>query len=576
MSTKTKKNKRISLKTELIVPATILFIFFSVGISIVASFTYSNKMTQLNNNQIKSMSQQVLSNYDTYFEGVMTISQKTQSKIDNIDLNNESSNNEIISYFDEVMDLKNEILSMAIYDTSGLKIVSNSKNLTVKAPDNSEWLEVAKDNPLVNIFSRVEYTGSTYEFTLSKYVNFNKGISNGILKIDFDFNKIVSLIAQTDLGDGGHITIYDRDYNIVYASTYKVTDEETEKVKELVMGITQIRLDHDYFLFASTITNTTWRVAILTNNDALNATLINFFGNVFTATTVVIFIFIVFMIILGNSIVSPLVRLQKEMIKVENFDYQIDQDFQAGGNREIQNLGRSFNQMMQRIKTLMQKVLEEQEEQRKSELKALQNQINPHFLYNTFDSIIYLIEENENEKAEQMIVALSKFFRISVSKGKNIIPLDKEIEHVKYYLQIQKIKFGNNFNFEINTKDDLNKYFVIKLILQPIVENAIMHGISEMSSKGGLIKINEYIKDDLIHLEVIDNGYGILPEKIEEIYVSFNDKNAHNGVGIKNVYERIKIYYGEKADILIESELDVGTKITILIPVEGALKNEEK
>lgn len=438
MSTKTKKNKRISLKTELIVPATILFIFFSVGISIVASFTYSNKMTQLTNNQIKSMSQQVLSNYDTYFEGVMTISQKTQSKIDNVDLNNENSNNEIISYFDEVMDLKNEILSMAIYDTSGLKIVSNSKNLTVKASDNSDWLEVAKDNPLVNIFSRVEYTGSTYEFTLSKYVNFNKGSNNGILKIDFDFNKIVSLIAQTDLGDGGHITIYDRDYNIVYASTYKVTEEETEKVKQLVMGITQIRLDHDYFLFASTITNTTWRVAILTNNDALNATLTNFFGNVFTATAVVIFIFIVFMIILGNSIVSPLVRLQKEMIKVENFDYQIDQDFQAGGNREIQNLGRSFNQMMQRIKTLMQKVLEEQEEQRKSELKALQNQINPHFLYNTFDSIIYLIEENENEKAEQMIVALSKFFRISVSKGKNIIPLDKEIEHAKYYLQIQK------------------------------------------------------------------------------------------------------------------------------------------
>lgn len=97
-----------------------------------------------------------------------------------------------------------------------------------------------------------------------------------------------------------------------------------------------------------------------------------------------------------------------------------------------------------------------------------------------------------------------------------------------------------------------------------------------MSSKGGLIKINEYIKDDLIHLEVIDNGYGILPEKIEEIYTSFNDKNAHNGVGIKNVYERIKIFYGEKADILIESELDVGTKITILIPIEGALKNEEK
>ena len=575
MSTKTKTNKRISLKVELVVPATILFIFFSVAISIIASFTYSNKITQLTMNQVKTMSQQVLSNYDTYFEGVITISQNTQSKIDNIDLNKDEEKAMMTSYFDEVMSLKNEILNMSIYDVDGNSIVTNTKYAPSKITDDI-WLQDAKRNPLINIFSRVEYTGSVFEFTLSKYISFNKGANNGVLKIDFDFNKIVNLIAQTDLGDGGHITIYDRDYNIVYASDYKVNEEETAAIKELVMGVKQIKLDKDYILFASTITNTTWRVAILSNNETLNATLSSFIGNVFTATAVVVLIFIVFMVILGNSIVSPIVKLQKEMIKVENFDYNVDQDFKVGGNKEIQNLGNSFNQMMQRIKTLMQQVLDEKEEQRKSELKALQNQINPHFLYNTFDSIIYLIDKNDNEKAEQMIVALSKFFRISVSKGKTIIPIDKEIEHAKYYLQIQKIKFGDNFNYEINISEELHKYYVIKLILQPIIENAIVHGISEMNFRSGLIKINGYIKDDLINIEVVDNGCGILPQKIEEIYHSFNDINAHNGVGIKNVYERIKIYYGKKADVLIQSELDVETKISILIPVEGALNNEEK
>jgi two-component system, sensor histidine kinase YesM len=576
LSTKTKFNKRISLKVELIVPATILFIFFSVALSMVASFTYSNKITQLTINQIKTMSQQVLSNYDTYFEGVIAISQTTQSKIDNIDLNSDKEKTELISYFDEVMLFKNEILNMSIYDLEGNNIASNSKRVSSTSSANDSWLEDAKRNPLINIFSRVEYTGSVYEFTLSKYVSFNKGLDNGVLKIDFDFNKIVNLIAQTDLGEGGHITIYDRDYNIVYASNHKVNEEETAVVKELVMGIKSIKLDRDYILFASTITNTTWRVAILSNNETLNATLNSFFVNVFTCTAIVIVIFVIFMIVLGNSIVSPLTKLQKEMIKVENLEYNIEQDFQAGGNKEIQNLGRSFNQMMKRIKKLMQELLEEKEEQRKSELKVLQNQINPHFLYNTFDSIIYLIDENENEKAGQMIVALSKFFRISVSKGKTIIPIDKEFEHAKYYLQIQKIKYGENFDYEINLDKDLHKYYVIKLILQPIIENAILHGISEMKFSHGLIKINGYLKDDLIHLEVIDNGYGILPQRIKEIYKSFEDKNAHNGVGIKNVYERLKIYYGEKANIIIESELDVGTKISILIPIEGALNNEEK
>lgn len=573
MSTKIRLNKRLSLRAELVLPAIFLFIFFAISLSSIALITYTNETTQLTQNQIKATSQQVLSNYNTYFDGVISISQNVQTKVDNIDIY--KNKDDISSYFDEVMSFKKEIRSMAIYDNQKNLIVSDSKYLPNASEKNDEWSNEAKRYPLINIFSRVEYTGEVYEFSLSKYVNFDKGTQNGILKIDFNFNKIITLITRTDLGEGGHITIYDREYNIVYTSDYRTNENETAVVKELVMGVKQVTLDKKYVLFASTITNTTWRVAIFTNNEALTETLMKFFGDVFSSTLIVILIFSTFMTILGSSIVRPLTKLQKEMVKVENFDYQINQNFDVGGNKEVQELSNSFNQMMERIKELMKRVLEEQEEQRKSELKALQNQINPHFLYNTFDSIIYLIEKNENEKAEKMIVALSKFLRISVSKGKNVIPLEKEIEHVKYYLQIQKIKFGDSFVYEVNVVPELYKYYVIKLILQPIVENAIAHGISEMTSRVGLIKINGYIKDDFIYLEVIDNGYGILQSKIDEIYESFKNKNAHFGVGIKNVYERIKIYYGNSANLLIESELDVGTKVTIIIPREGAINNEE-
>ncbi|MFA7222054.1 MAG: sensor histidine kinase [Bacilli bacterium] len=576
MSTETKSKKVHSIRFELVLPTTILFVLFTLAMSLTAYFTYSNNVTKQTINQIKTMSQQVLSNYDTYFESVITISENVQVKIDNIDLNLTSQKSSTSNYFDEVMSFKSEIKNMAIFDTNGQKIVSNAKYYTINENDDTGWLNDAISDPLINIFSRVENTQGSYFFTLSKYVNYNKGSNQGVLRIDFDFKKIISLISQTDLGTGGHISIYDGNYNIVYSSQTDITDEETNQVKSLVMGVKSISLDQDYVLFASTITNTTWRVAIFTNNSGLKTALTSFLFIMLTLAIVVITIFVVFIFIISNSISNPLRQLQNEMIKVENLNYVVDPSIEVNGSKEVQNIEHSFNQMMTRIKELMGKVLEEQEEQRKSELKALQNQINPHFLYNTFDSIIYLIDKGENDKAEEMIVALSKFFRISVSKGKNIIPLEKEIEHAKYYLQIQKLRFGEAFSYDINVDPELYKYYVIKLILQPIIENAIGHGISEMSDKTGKITINGYIKDGLIMLDVIDNGYGILPEKINEIYASFNDKNVHNGVGIKNVYERIRIYYGEKANINITSVLDAGTTVSIIIPVEGAINNEEK
>ena len=195
------------------------------------------------------------------------------------------------------------------------------------------------------------------------------------------------------------------------------------------MGIKQVSLDHEYVLFASTIQSTSWRVAIFTNNEAMSKALISFITVLSVLSLVIIGVFSIIMILVANSITSPIRELQYKMQKIESLNYVVNSEKEISGSKEVQDLSRNFNLMMERIKELTEKVIDEQEEQRKSELKALQNQINPHFLYNTFDSVIYMIDKGENDKAEEMIVALSKFFRISVSKGHNIIPLEKEIEH---------------------------------------------------------------------------------------------------------------------------------------------------
>ena len=196
----------------------------------------------------------------------------------------------------------------------------------------------------------------------------------------------------------------------------------------------------------------------------------------------------------------------------------------------------------------------------------MKSQINPHFLYNTLDSIIWMIQGGEYEGAEQMVSLLAKFFRTSLSQGKDMIPLEKELEHATSYLAIQNIRFKDKFEFCVHADETLLKYLCPKLSIQPLLENAIYHGM-EGKFEDGEIHINVYEKEDEIHIDVVDNGLGMTEEKIDYI---MNNKvvssKRGSGIGVRNVNERIKLIYGEEYGISITSELDEGTTATITIP----------
>lgn len=215
---------------------------------------------------------------------------------------------------------------------------------------------------------------------------------------------------------------------------------------------------------------------------------------------------------------------------------------------------------------LMNEIVIEQEKKRKSEFESLQAQINPHFLYNTLDSIIWMVESNRYQEATSMVTALANLFRISLSKGKNIITIREEIEHAQNYLYIQKIRYKNRFQVKIDITPEIYEFSTIKLIVQPLLENAIYHGVEYMDGEGE-ITIKGYLKDDDIYIDVIDNGLG-MPE--EEINLILNDNNrVHkkgSGIGLSNVHQRIQLYFGPKYGLLIDSELDEGTTVHIHLP----------
>ena len=212
---------------------------------------------------------------------------------------------------------------------------------------------------------------------------------------------------------------------------------------------------------------------------------------------------------------------------------------------------------------LMEEVRQEEISLRKTELKALQAQINPHFLYNTLDAIAWMCEAGRNEDAVEMVNALARLFRISISRGHELIPIEKELQHAQSYLHIQNFRYKNQFRYQFDVDEACLSYYCNKITLQPIIENAIYHGMDRMVDEG-MIRISIHQSEDKIIFTVEDNGVGMEPEQIEVIFRRKPD--GKSGIGIKNVNDRLKIWFGDAYGITIESVPDEGTKVTVRMP----------
>ena len=247
---------------------------------------------------------------------------------------------------------------------------------------------------------------------------------------------------------------------------------------------------------------------------------------------------------------------------------------------EIDELSYNFNDKIIRIKELIENIKIEQKNKKNTELWLLQAQINPHFLYNTLDTVVWMAEAGDSKKVVDMITALSSFLRIGLNKGKKFIQIREEIRHIESYLKIQKFRYDDILEYSIEIEDSLYDMRILKLLLQPLVENALYHGI-KYKREGGSIRIRGYEKDNNIILEVIDNGVGMDENKLNKIKTLIENTSLENsdiirtagdGFGLYNVAERIRLYYGNEYGLDIDSKENIGTKVTIFLPIENTLK----
>ena len=273
--------------------------------------------------------------------------------------------------------------------------------------------------------------------------------------------------------------------------------------------------------------------------------------------------------VIQRLMIHPVMRLSKTM-----------QQFGAGkmevrasehGCGEIKGLAVGFNDMAENTNQLMNRLLQEEKEKRITERKLLQSQINPHFLYNTLDSIIWMIQSKRYEGAGKMVSLLAKFFRISLSQGNDIIPLQKELEHAVSYLSIQNIRFGDKFTFHVEFDETLGDCLCPKLIIQPLLENAVYHGMEGMYEDGEIV-IKIYAVDELVRIDVIDNGEGMTEEQVAKMMQgNVVSSKRGSGIGVKNVNDRVRLYFGDTYGVTILSALDEGTTARITFPARRQL-----
>jgi len=564
---------RINLSFLLIIAiAVVSFMIISINRSSRAlkdtSVEYTLKLIQMVNEKI-----------EFYIENMENISNIV---INSSDVRNYlSTNSEQKVYTDKVeeqfrilMETRNDIYNIGIIGKNGRYLINNPDtglNPYAKV-EKMDWYAKSLEGGQVITSSHVQNIVSnkySWVVTMSKPIHdpFSDEVT-GVFFVDLNYRSISSLGEEVNLGLKGYVFIIDEAGDIVYHPRQQLIysglwEEELDSIMstpdDVLASADGSKL---YTLSKSEVTG--WSVIGVTYLDEMLSST-NEMINIYYVIAIILIIVAMFLsVLLTDKITLPLRRLQDSMKEVEKGDFEVE-IANPDTKDEIGNLISSFQLMIGKIKQLIENNNKEQEEKRKSELNALQAQINPHFLYNTLDSIIWMAEDGNTKDVVLMTSSLAKLFRKSISNKNELVTLAEEIEYTKSYLTIQKMRYKDKLKYSVDVDPAIEKAEIIKLIIQPLVENAIYHGVKCKEGLGTIfIEAGYHHKGILI--KVIDDGEGMSEEQLGHIFDEREIDTRKSGVGVLNVHRRIQLYYGKEYGLSYVSNIGVGTIASIYLP----------
>lgn len=393
----------------------------------------------------------------------------------------------------------------------------------------------------------------------------------GVLLVDMNYSSIEQILKKANVGnsseyvyliDGKGEIIYHPGQKLIYTDLYQENNIEAAGYED---GSTEeIFQGEKRLVTVKTVSYTGWKIVSVVPMSSFDMGMTGTKYFVIMLVTVSMLAVILLNQLVSASIAMPLKKLNNSVKEWETGN--MNPSIYIGGSMEVEHLGCTLRSTVEQIRQLMQDIVVEQEEKRKSELDALQSQINPHFLYNTLDSIVWMIEGERYEDAVFMITQLASLFRISLSRGKTVISVEDELKHARNYMNIQKVRYKNIFEVRFDIDPEILQCCTVKLVVQPLLENAIYYGVECMDGDGE-IDVNGYRREDDIYIEVRDNGLGIPEDEVEQLLKENNRVHKRgSGVGLLNVHNRIRLRFGEEYGLEIESEPDEGTTVRIHLP----------
>lgn len=568
-----------------------IFIYFTitslVAVLLIVISIYSRLSSQLYDTvkqENVSLVNRVDSSMEVYLRNIMKLSDTIYyGIIKNTNLSEDSIGEKLTLLYNNN---KEQVSNIALISKEGepISVVPAARFRKNFKAEDEEWFVNAL-NKTENIHFTLPHVQKMFEkgdnsykwvISMSRAVEITVGGSTeqAVLLIEMAYQGLEEVLDEVTLGNGGYIYLMDSNGDLIWHPKFELIASGRVKENNLVAAGYDDGSREEIFngtrqtVVTKTVGYTGWKLVGVIKGTGISLNMLK--TRLFIVFVILLIIFIVILInsYISFRVTNPIRELEKSVKALE--EGNLDADIYMGGSYEVQHLGKSVQDMKFRIKGLMQDIVNEHEEKRKSEFDSLQAQINPHFLYNTLDIIVWQIENEKQSEAVHTVTALARFFRLSLGKGKNIVTVKDEIDHVKNYLMIQHMRFKNKFDYEFDIAEDVLELPSLKLMLQPLVENAIYHGMEFMDGDG-LIMVKAWREEDELYLSVADNGLGMTEDKVEMILTgkSSSGNGRGSGIGVKNVNERIKLYFGEAYGLTIDSEPDEGTKVTIHLPVKA-------
>ena len=535
--------------------------------------------------------EQVNWSLDSYLRSMMRVSDTVYYRvIKNADLEQSGTEQELRDALELLYAKDRDVLvSLALFDSDG-GLISATPLTELKnsvTPSREEWFTAAMER-IENLHFSTPHVQNLFEdpdsryhwvVSLSRHVELTGGgvIRSGVLLVDMNFSGIEQICKDVSFSDGqGYLYLIDRNGEIIYHPRQQLIyagllEENNQAAAAYSDGTyTEVFRSQRRQVTVKTVGYTGWKLVGVAPTESLRDNYSQLLLFALFVVSLSIFLLVFVNLRLSEWITAPMKKLDLAVRQLEKGAETAD--FDVDGPYEVEHLSHSVQSMVSTMRHLMEDVIQQEEEKRRSELDVLQSQINPHFLYNTLDSVVWMTENGRTQEAVVMLTALARFFRISLSKGSNIIPIGDELEHARNYLTIQKMRYKNKFSVDISAEPGIEKPYTIKLIVQPILENAIYHGM-EYADGDGEIHIRAFREGENAVIEVEDNGPGMSDETVQQLLKPGRCSKAKgSGIGLRNVHQRIRLTFGAAYGLSIRSEPDNGTVVRICLP---ALEEED-